>query len=566
MKKNIKKLISILVCVVLCVSLSSSAFAELAIVTRAKALIAATMLASNLVLEPVDAAIANAVANAVDPFQQVEIINNSSWQDYLDQSVIEVRPNSVTIDGVQYSDILLGSEAASSLRASGLDFVTAYNILNNQNESVCYASGVGYVDGVPIYNINGSLRSAYYKGDVNSTFMMGDIIVSGELYNSSNYYSRFTASNGNNVRVNAGGTIFNPYNFWITTNSQFSSIYMHRSRTYTGGVSGNLVNPPVDITPFSFDYTSGVIDAPLADDDWLSIRVPTQYSDPDSGITYNIQNIVNNYPSLPQGHTINVNPVLNPDFQNDINLGNDLTDLVNTILNLLHLLKNTGGFAVNFVKHTQPDPQPDPAPVPDPDEIPTVAPDPDSPLQYDTIGDTDFSFLENLLRWIQSTINSFRVAVQNQLHNLLQMFSSFQLAFENAIQSILDFFQDILDGIHNIYDMIADFLQDILDAIQNIDQILQDLFDNILDAIEQGPVKLWRSALNVLKTVFAPILATLKTFVGLWHYVVEWVGVILNPFLWFFNLMSGTSYNMVLPIYAGLAGFIVIAIYKRFGR
>lgn len=552
MKKNIKKLISILVCVVLCVSLSSSAFAELAIVTRAKALIAATMLASNLVLEPVGAAFDNAMADSVDPLYMVDTISHSSWQDYLDQSVIQVRPNSVTVDGIEYSQILLGPDATQSLRAAGLDFATVYNILSNQSEAISYASGAGYVtfsgfDSVPIYNVDGERISPSVNFENEGWYNP----VLGPRYHrvfsaNPNYNFRFNLSGpGYSASVITNNSVL-PFGMRIyITSSGYPrvSYYYDSSWHNTNGDYGTF-----QASSFSFDYTSGVIDAPLADDDWTVIQVPTEYSDPVSGNTYNINNIVNNYPSLPSGHLINVDPTLNPDFQTDVNLGNDLGDLVNTILNLLDFLKDLDGFKIEINKNVEPQPEPEPAPVPDPGVIPDPGEDPGSPSEDLPVADTEFSWLDNLLRWIQSTIDSFRVAVQNQLLNIQEAINSIKSAFDTAIQNILD------------------FLQDILDAMQNIDQILQDLFDNILDAIEQGPVKLWRSALNVLKTVFAPILATLKSFVGLWHYVVEWVGVILNPFLWFFNIMSGTSYNMVLPIYAGLAGFIVIAIYKRFGR
>ena len=53
---------------------------------------------------------------------------------------------------------------------------------------------------------------------------------------------------------------------------------------------------------------------------------------------------------------------------------------------------------------------------------------------------------------------------------------------------------------------------------------------------------------------------------GLWHYVVEWLASVNAPFVWIFGVMSGASANMVLPIYATLAGSICIAIYKALGR
>ena len=106
----------------------------------------------------------------------------------------------------------------------------------------------------------------------------------------------------------------------------------------------------------------------------------------------------------------------------------------------------------------------------------------------------------------------------------------------------------------------------IIYQLQNIIETLQTLPQQILEDIETGPSKVFRKALDILKSLFFPLLLPIKAMMGLWHYVVEWLQSVNAPFVWIFGIMSGASYNMVLPIYAVLAGSICIAIYKALGR
>lgn len=523
MKYSYKKLIALLFVAVLCVSLMGSAYAVSPLVTRAKAFIAATMLASNLVIEPINAAFDSAYANGIDPLNLVPAIHET-WTDYLDQSVIQVRPDVVTVDGVEYSQILLGPQAAQSLRVAGLDFTTAYNILSNQSESITYASGYAIVDGVPIYKIDNVYRSPYYILGVPGTYNIGDGTYTVYNYNNINNGGRITvdgvSSSKNTFPISRPviGFIEKYSSSW-----RYYVAYLQANGSPANAAYRDNTDPVVDNTPFSFDYTSGIIDAPLAEDDWLVIQVPTEYSDPVSGNTYNINNIINNYPDLPQGREINIDPTLNPNFQNDIDLGNGIGDLINTILNLLDVLPD---FKFEFNKNVEPQPEPEPAPVPDPEVIPEIDIIPDDPITPDTIANTDYDFLSKLLRWIQSTINNFRVATSNAFHN------------------------------------IQETLNDILDSFQNIGDIINDL----PTAFETHLINTFKKALDVLKGLLAPIFLLLKNALGIWHYVVEWLALIAAPFAWIIGRFSSAGNGIMLPIYASIAGFIVIAVYKRFGR
>lgn len=532
MKKSIKRIICFAFVIVLCVTMSASAFAT-PLGQRVKAYIMAAALASNLVLEPVGAVVD--ASNVVDPLGIVSTISgaNASWTDYIDQSVIQVKKDVVTVDGVPYSQILLGPEAAQALRLGNLDFASAYNIANNVSEAVTYAEGVGEIDGFPIYEIDGKKRSIYYnfgfgsEGDVpgwhlswqsTSTPNVGYVYFSGLSSGSS------SVTSSNFPRL---------YYTQIDYGNSVSLKYIPPSGsigTLTTGGSYRFVE-----NPFSFDYTSGIIDAPIADDDWLVIQVPSQHPGTTSHPGYDIDDIVQDYPELPQGKTINVDPTLNPQYQTDINLGNDLGDMLNTIMNLLDLLKDTGGFKVEFNKNVNPDPEPVPAPVPDPEVIPEIDPVPDAPVESDTIADTLYNYLDSLLRWIQSTLDNLRVVVSNYLHN---------------IDSLLQ----------KIYDEIVEFPEALKDFFD------PDWFNKLAEGLEQHAINTAKKAIDALKRIFAPILLLLKNALGIWHYVVEWLAYIGTPFSWILGVFQSAGNGIMLPIYASIAGFIVIAVYKRFGK
>ena len=109
-------------------------------------------------------------------------------------------------------------------------------------------------------------------------------------------------------------------------------------------------------------------------------------------------------------------------------------------------------------------------------------------------------------------------------------------------------------------------MRDILQQIAEIPEAIRELADQILEDIELGPAKLFDKALDILKSLFLPLLLPIRAMMNLWHYVVEWIQSVSSPFTWIFGIMSSTSYNMVLPIYALLAGGICISIYKALGR
>lgn len=132
---------------------------------------------------------------------------------------------------------------------------------------------------------------------------------------------------------------------------------------------------------------------------------------------------------------------------------------------------------------------------------------------------------------------------------------------------------DTLDSIdtnigttNGILGQIKDLIQSGFNSITSLlNQILtgvQALVNSIVNATET----LIAGILNQIPIAFQTAWNTLKQHVSIWHYVVEWVTSITAPFTWIWGIASGTSYYIILPVYASLAGAVVLALYKKFGR
>lgn len=425
-----------------------------------------------------------------------------SWDDdILSRSFIKINKDVVTIDGVEYTDIWLSHDAAEKFRVNAFDFQSAFNIASESNGT--FASGVGFLRGFPLYNVNGTIRTQTFRCP-DLSFNNGLIAGSVRYIGSSPYMDVLWWDN-----VNTGkGYYINPTSY----RDAYVMLYQGSWRVNLGGAS-NARTIAWDNNPFDFDYVSSIIPVdPLPSDYGLNIRVPSSYSDPSSGdVIYDFGDIVIEYPDFSGGQTIELDPTLNPNFQIDTDFLDDLGDLLNTILNIWDLLNDApDGTSVEFKPYEEPSPEPSPEPEPTP---------PPSPVPSTPVSDQPAEWLDQILRWIQETVNAVKTATQT----------------------------------------VTQTLEQVLELIETLPQ-------EILQDIETAPIKVYQSALEVIKVVFAPIIALLRSVIGLWHYVVEWVTATSPVFARFFGFMSSTNYNMVLPIYAALAGPIVIAVYKRFGR
>lgn len=533
-----KKLIISIGTLALVISLSSPVYADLAGLNRIKSWIATAIVAGNIALTPVNYAYQHGIQNAVDPLGLIDLPIENEMAEYFDRSVIHIDDNVAVIDGVEYSDIWLSHDVADKFRVNVGDFVTAYNIASESDGT--YASGVGYYRGLPVFSVNDVYRTQTANFSVGSSFSYGDdIISSGQSYSSGYYYVTIDGGIAGAYDTLKTPILGKPAGFYWRI-SPSSSTPGRRSivtpfypdgHLFSGYVGGTFTS-----SFFDFDYVSGVIDAdPLPSDYGLRVRVPTSYNDPDSGQpVYNIQNIINNFPSQSGGNEINLDPEINPDFQIDSDFLDTLGDLINTILNIYDLF-NDGPSGIEVVNEPYEEPAP---PVPDPYPDPDVPPVPEPGT---SLPDVDFVDLDSIIRLISEHLQNIK--------NILE-----------------DFLQDILDGINNIIENLSQWFNDILDALQDILQSLQDILDHLIEDLAEAPIKLFDKALDVLKSLFLPIIGFIKTHLGIWHYVVEWFASISAVFAFFFGIVNSTSYYIVLPIYALIAGTIVIAVYKRFGR
>ncbi len=498
---------------------------------RAKAGIAAAMFASNLFINPINAVLDDTLLEGIDPIGYVETISDTPWTEYIDQSTIVVRPDVAVIDGVPYSEVWIGPDAANSLRLTGLDFASAYNIISNQSQAITYADGLGYVSGIPVYEVNGYLKSQPFVTDNSAgSYSLGDFTLTKTDEGARYYFTgRFYLPDGTmnwqgNISKEMSLTSQIGSNALPATQIRFDNSYPNGATIASFGIPLSYFEPE----SFSFDYVSGDIYVEPDPEDGLLLTVPSSYDDGQSGsvFNYDIHDLINIYPQVDDtyGHDLVFDPSLNPDFQVDIDMGNALGDIITAVI--LAKLADLLGDNSEIVYAPMPekdDPGPQPGvidPLPDPD------PAPDDPVPGTTIANTDWTKLDEILRWIQSTIDSIRHLTE-------------------SLQTMLD---------------------SIFDAIQSIAESIRELADKILEDIELGPAKLFDKAIDILKTLFLPLLLPIRAMMNLWHYVVEWIQSVSSPFTWIFGIMSGTSGNMVLPIYALLAGGICISIYKALGR
>lgn len=521
-----------------CTAFASAELPVRSAMQRFNAWVAAAITAANITIgstvAPVQSLLDSLSYGAGMPWTPTYTYQGATWDDdILNRSTIYINPSGVTIDGITYSDIIISSDATEKFRVNAFDLESAWNIASNSNGT--YGSGVGFVNGVPMFDIGlsspvsqwysvpypkaASSQGYTYSGNYNSIgsftpFRTASKITSYQVQNVGSQLQNQQAVNTlANSRPNSSGSI----NVRVEYNSGYRLV---SESGYPFNDFGSLID-----LPFEFDWVSGIVPAEqLPEGSQLHFLVPAQHTDSSHTDTnYNIPELVQNYPdfSLPDGYTFEFDPSVNPDFQLDVDASDALGNIISAIL--AAYLAGLIDTPSTVIEYTTDEPEPQPGvidPLPDPD------PAPDNPTPGTTIANTDWTKLDEILRWIQSTIDSIRHITE-------------------SLQTMLD---------------------SLFDQIQNIIQAIEIIPQQILDDIETGPSKVFRKALDILKSLFLPLLLPIKAMMGLWHYVVEWLASVNAPFVWIFGVMSGASANMVLPIYATLAGSICIAIYKALGR
>lgn len=475
------------------------------------------------------------------------LVGDSSRADIpieLQGSGIQYVPNSETIDGINYDLFLFSPEYAQFLREEGLGWITNNDI--DPNSSGVISSGLGYCNGVPIFLIDNNRVSQIftfnYPSNVDDIY---ELTIGNYLLHFKR--SRFTGSYyWRQVRVddqvgftNCGAATLDVVESALQL-KLYSGVYYWHALTQDG-VWSRVDTPsyPFDDSPFSYDYVAGVIDTSEHDGDSLKVLVPHGYVDP----------------NIPEGNYII-----------DGGSGSDIITLLNQAL--VDAKAQLEELLAELIEVVPPTPPPTPTPLPT-DALGSVP--------YPTWMDTFGQRVKDGIQSINDTVGLFKESVEDFFDTVGQgiqdslddMFDLVGL-FKDGVLDALDIWgqsiEDAIDDLGTLVNTGITSLRQILEAIRTAVASIPVTLTQILEHINQGHLDLFKGVLDAIKVVFAPILLALKSCLRLWHYVVEWVQATAPVFSTFIGFMSGTNYNMVLPIYAALAGPICIAIYKRFGR
>lgn len=421
----------------------------------------------------------------------VDIISDSSSAEPA-PSTIKIRGNVVTIDGVEYSDVWLDHNAALKFRTNAFDFISNYEIASNSSGN--FVSGVGYIAGVPMYNVNGVIRSSNY------------IISDGT---SMGPYSYITMPNQSYpAYVESGATYPLGASFSFPFLSYFrhttsNTVYRQRSN---GTWAASTLGSPYVSEAFDFTWVSQTIPAePFPSDYGLSVRLPSSF--------------VSSLPSF-----------ITPDLS-------DYQSFVDTVASAFaQAYSNASAASATFEAY-------------DSEPVPTAAP-------VDTnISDTPYSSLEGDLQGIEDsvddvhgTLGGFVSSARSWWQTIDTNITSVANTVGQAIAGARDSVVGAVNSVVSALSGIASQIGSIASSIVNADR---DWFSNIVDSIAAP---------------FQPVFNIFRSGVGIWRYVVAWVGNVSGPFTWALSALGSAGSYMLSPFYAVAAAAVVIAIYKRFGR
>lgn len=110
---------------------------------------------------------------------------------------------------------------------------------------------------------------------------------------------------------------------------------------------------------------------------------------------------------------------------------------------------------------------------------------------------------------------------------------------------------------------ISTTLSGIRSGIHTLVNSIANVGETILEAVETGPIQLFQSVLGLVQSSFSSVFERIRSGLGIWRYVVSWLNTILSPFSFLSSVLPS---GIWLPVYASVAGSLVIAIFRRFGR
>lgn len=133
-------------------------------------------------------------------------------------------------------------------------------------------------------------------------------------------------------------------------------------------------------------------------------------------------------------------------------------------------------------------------------------------------------------------------------------------ATQTSTQTLIDTLPDIKDATQTMTDTLPDIITEIQDATTTLTDDIPNI-DDICENIDEAPYKDLDTGLDRLPRFFLPFITDLRSALGIWHYVTEWLAQISTTFAFISGCLVGTS--IMTPIYAAIAGFMCIKIYRR---
>lgn len=221
-----------------------------------------------------------------------------------------------------------------------------------------------------------------------------------------------------------------------------------------------------------------------------------------------------------------------------------------------------------------------------------------TPLPTDSLGDIPFDtfmeyYGESVLEQIDDqtvVIDTFGQSALEKLEEQTEILDTIGQNLEDQTDIIDTAGQSVVTAVEEQTDVIDTVGQDVVDAVESVDTNIQagngilsgirsligsavntledigEMVGELVQDIVLGTETLISGILNQIPSLFSVILSPIKTAASIWHYVVEWIQSIAGPFQFIWSMANGTSYYIVLPVYASLAAAVVLAFYKRFGK
>ena len=447
------------------------------------------------------------------------------WTDSLGDYQLYYKSDAYTVveegQPVSYDLVWFSQDFATKIQTEGIAFINNYGITDNSSGTLM--SGTGHLDGIPVfYNSNPPVVAQTYTTQFYFIPALGDYNIGNAVVHATSGYSGWkmsvTWSNGTTVTDSS----YNGRNgFYVFTSGQSfpTTLRSYTSPTY-GSYYASCRCPDalIDNNPFSFDYVSAIVDL-TPTDKGLKLFVK-------SG---NIQNVLDGWYDY-----------------SDSTQHQDMLTVVSGIT------EGAGHDEIIDAEWTD-DYNPPAPPVP-PTPIPST-PLGEVPFDdwIDLWGQGIYEQLENQSDALDFIGSNGTDAIE-ELESIDQNIGALEETAE-SIDTNIGIGNGILGGIRSLAQSAVNYLEGIAEHV-----------GELVEEIVEGTETLIAGILNQIPQAFGVIFGPIKQASSIWHYVVEWITSIGAPFQFIWSMASGTSYYVILPVYASLAAAVVLAFFKRFGR